>query len=167
VSVTNISNALLEAVDLIESKGEGAFSAITKVACAHNLTEDQITRVCQTYNRSQQLNTRVAKHSDSVKFAAVGGIVDPTSVINEVQSRRGRLHVSAKTAALEQLQTARSVLMPVDFTTSKVASVTPTQVVPDVDRELGLYHGYSYNQALDLLLDWNGKLGSLQMAFSG
>lgn len=162
-----ISAAVLRATELMGSQGETPVSAFCKVATAMNLSDHQIDRVCQLYNRAAQLGDRVTDPNAQTKFAAVPGVLDPDSVKALVSSRRAGEHVMSKSASLaiydelnQECSIGGSFL---GLHERKFASI-PAAEQTDSSREnkyAGLYHGMKRADAQDLLLEFSRKLAGL------
>lgn len=164
-TVTNYASAVSDVVDLIERGNDTPVTAISKVACAMDLTDDQVTRVCQLYNRAQQLGDRLGEPKSTTKFAAVAGIVDPDLVIAAVRARREGQHINNKVAAIADLPSdlfdSPGIGLSSDGSrkVGRIAEVvSPSQ---KIDRFAGLYHGMSRLDAGSHLRELNEKLAGL------
>lgn len=156
---STLATAINDVFDLL-GKGETPRVAITKTARMRSMLPDQVTRLCQLYNKSATINQRVLGDNLQVKLGHVQ-IVDPREVLKDLSQQRidREKPVLSKTASLvEKLSAAPE---PAGHQSTKVASAPAVDAKPQDDRFAGLHHGLSGVKLYEIEKQIETKIASL------
>jgi hypothetical protein len=155
---------------LIDS-GSVPRTAIVKVASKRSLLPDQVDRLCQLYNRSNSIATRVGSDALMTKISAVD-VVDPTSIrdeLAEMSEKKSAMAANAKVAAMPTLNRVLSLPRsaepprPSDIPGSVKTAAAP---VVEVDPTHGLFHGLNLKQAYAELGKLDARYQTAQRSIS-
>lgn len=159
--MSNIAQKLAVAVDTVLNlmdSGEQPRAAIVKTAASQNLLPDQVTRLCQLYNRSATLSQRLGETDLGAKLGEIQ-VVDPREVIKELTERQ-----SSKVASLAISKNLLRLVTTPEPTPKVAASPAATVVAesPAPDRLNGLHHGLSGVALVELRNNIQKKIAGLQ-----
>lgn len=143
--------------DLMNS-GDDARKAIVKTASAESLLPDQVTRLCQLYNRSASLSQKLSPGDLATKLAEAQ-IVDPREVQKELTER-----MMPKAAGFGQLSITQSLInrpAPSQAARKTAKAPEPTPAAkPQVDKFAGIHHGVSGVELVELRHDIKRKIAA-------
>lgn len=163
-----LQQAVSTVFDLMDN-GETARSAILKTASGHHLLPDQVTRLCQLYNRSASITQRIAPAELSIKLADAQ-IVDPREVLKELTERKTQKTAAFPVCSLaSQLVTStRQTLGRSEpkysgaITNRKTASLSDSDTTLAVDRYAGIHHGVKGSDLVELREGIKRKIAGYQ-----
>lgn len=143
------------------SDGDVPRQAIVKAASAESLLPDQVTRLCQLYNRSAALSHRLSPGDLGAKLADAQ-VVDPREVLKDMFQRKLK---QASFPAMDSVLVDRSATTQKQASATSPASPTPVSREPEGtssgSRFSGLHHGVSGMELVELRQDIKKKMASL------
>lgn len=146
-----LDGAIGDVLTLIDS-GSVPRTAIVKVASKRSLLPDQVDRLCQLYNRSNSIATRVGSQELVSKLSAID-IVDPAAIREELADLREKKSAMAANEKIASMPVLARVLSqtpstepprPADIPGQRKVASAP---VVEIDPTHGLYHGLTLKQA--------------------
>lgn len=156
-----IANSVDQVLSLIDS-GTHPRKAIVKVASVNGLLPEQVNRLCQIYNRSTSLSSRLGNNDLSEKLATVT-VIDPREIQKELSQKNLERSITSRQSKMASMTTLNRVLTQKTQTavTEKVAE-SPQVIVDKKDKTHGIYHGMSFENAIKELDRLKAKHASIQ-----